>query len=98
MIDFVKADFHIGRCVEFKIGKTSLSTEERRSMPDYYDEYPYIVTLYESSNSLLVDQAEAIAIDKYINHPKNRNDKNGEESIHDVMAKSDTYRVYLVWK
>ena len=98
MIDFYKAEYHIGRCVEFKIGKTSLSTEERRKMPDYYDEYPYIVTLYESSNLVLVDYAEAELIDKYIGHPKNKNEKDGTRSEHDIMGESDTYRVYLVYK
>lgn len=98
MIDFEKAEFHINRCVEFKIGKTSLSTEDRRAMPDYADEYPYIVTLFESCNPILVDEAEAVLIDKYINHPKNANDKNGQKSMHDVMGDSDSYRVYLVWK
>ena len=45
-----------------------------------------------------VDDMESYLIDKYINHPKCDNKKDGEASNHDTMAENaGSYQVYVVW-
>ena len=85
-------------CEAFKIGKTAMELEERRSEPDYRDTYPNIVSVYESSNLILASKAEADLIDACINHPKCQNKKDGSESLNDRMGDGKNYQVYIVWR
>lgn len=88
----------IDNCKAFKIGKTSMSLEERRSEPDYNNTYPNIASIYESKNFILVSKAEADLINACINHPKCENEKDGNRSINDHMGNGTNYRVYIVWR
>ena len=93
-----KLNFIIDRWKSFKIGKTSMSLEDRRSQQDYNELYPNIGSVYESNNFILTSMAEAQLIDEYINHPKCDNVKDGDQSINDHMGDGDTYQVYIVWR
>ncbi len=88
----------IDTCESFKIGKTSMSSEDRRNEPDYRDTYPNIASVFTSSNLILTSMAESQLIDACITHPKCDNKKDGGESFNDHMGDGDSYQVYIVWR
>ena len=98
MINQVLANQIIDTCKSFKIGKTSMSLEDRRNEADYRDTYPNITSLYESRNKILTSIAERELINACINHPKCDNEKGGDESLNDHMGDGDSYQVYIVWR
>ncbi len=93
-----KFNFIIDRCQSFKIGKTSMSLDDRRNKDDYRDLYPNIESVDKFNNFLLASVAEAELIDACINHPKCDNEKNGDQSLNDHMGTGSTYQVYIVWR
>ena len=80
----------------FKIGKTGQTPEVR--FENYKSDYDEIKPLYVSSVPNVIDDAESALIDAYIDHPKCKNDKNGDSSENDPMKESKEYCVYIVWK
>lgn len=89
----------ISRCTSFKIGKTGETIEDRGSQPDYQDDYLYIGSLYASGSDKLISMLEKKFINLFINHSKNDNTKDGEQSMNDAMADdADSYHVYVVWR
>lgn len=60
----------------FKIGKTGQSPEER--FENYKADYDEILSLFASSVKDVIDNAESKLIEKYISHPKCRNEKTGD--------------------
>lgn len=88
----------IDTCESFKIGKTSMTLEDRKNEPDYRDTYNNITSVYESSNLILTSMAESQLIDAFISHPKCDNEKDGCESFNDHMGDGDSYQVYIVWR
>lgn len=88
----------IKKSTSFKIGKTGLSSEERRNKPDYKDIYPNITPLFTNKNKDLVSLAESEIINNVINEPKCDNKKDGDQSLNDNMADSENYMVYVVWR
>lgn len=86
-------------CTSFKIGKTGQTLEDRKNQSDYSDAYEKIGKVFVSSSKDEVSKMEAYLIDKYKNHPKCDNEKDGEASVHDTMTeKTNEYMVYVVWK
>lgn len=86
----------IPKCRSFKIGKTGDTLHNR--FGNYDGEYNHILGVY-SGTELEVDAKESELIDRYIDHPKNDNIRDGETSYGDEMAPdSETYQVYVVWK
>lgn len=98
MINQRLANQIIDTCKSFKIGKTSMSLEDRRDEDDYRDTYPNIASLYESNNQILTSIAESQLINACINHPKCDNEKDGDKSLNDHMGNGDSYQVYIVWR
>lgn len=93
-----KIDAIIAKCASFKIGKTGESLYDRLNQPDYSCSYSAIEPLFSGSKGD-VDDMESYLIDKYINHPKCDNKKDGGTSNNDTMARdAETYHVYVVWK
>ena len=80
----------------FKIGKTGQTPEER--FENYKSDYDEIKPLYASSVPNVIDDAESELIDAYIDHPKCKNERNGDLSENDPMKDSGEYCVYIVWK
>lgn len=80
----------------FKIGKTGQTPEER--FENYKSDYDEIKPLFSSSVSSVIDDAESELIDNYIDHPKCKNNKDGDSSENDPMKESGEYCVYIVWK
>lgn len=90
-----KVEAKIPSCTSFKIGKTGNSLLDRLS--NYGGEYNNISPVFVGPKSD-VDDMESLLIDKYINHPKCDNKKDGEESNNDTMAEgAEKYQVYVVW-
>lgn len=90
----------IAQCKSFKIGKTGMEPFEKRlDEPDYSQDSKFtnIKSVYQSDEEELVSDMEAYLIDKYINHPKCKNKKDGDDSINDNMADADIYTTYIVW-
>lgn len=84
-------------CVSFKIGKTGETIEDRGNQKDY-QEYEYIQSLFSNGSSELVSHLEESFINKYIDHPKNDNKKDGDQSLNDNMTASKKYHLYVVWR
>lgn len=84
-------------CDHFKIGKTGETIQGRGNQSDYQD-YDFIQSLFESNLNALISTYEKEFIDKFKDHPKNDNDKEGRQSLFDKMTGSDTYHLYVVWK
>jgi hypothetical protein len=90
-----KVELRIPSCSTFKIGKTGDTLYNR--LNNYDGEYDHIAPVYIGSKSD-VDDMESYLIDKYINHPKCDNKKDGEASNNDTMAEdAEKYQVYVVW-
>lgn len=90
-----KVDAIIPNCSSFKIGKTGDKLYDR--LNNYNGEYDNIAPVYVGSKSD-VDDMESYLIDKYINHLKCDNKKDGEASNNDTMAEdAEKYQVYVVW-
>lgn len=87
----------VEKCSHFKIGKTGETIQDRGNQPDY-QEYDLIQSLFSSPSEDLISILEKRFIDMFIDHSKNDNDKTGEQSVNDEMAKSDEYHLYIVWK
>lgn len=85
-------------CEKFKIGKTGLKLEDRKSQPDYKDTYDNIDDVYQTSSKDEASEMEAYLIDEFEHCEKCQNKKDGDQSLNDEMADSDTYFVYVVWK
>ena len=93
-----KIDAIISECASFKIGKTGERLLDRLNQPDYNDVYTHIVSVFAGTKED-VDGMESNLIDKFINHPKCDNKKDGDASNNDTMAEeADGYRVYVVWR
>lgn len=90
----------IKSCKSFKIGKTGMDPFEKRlSEPDYSQEYKFtgINDLFQSEDEEQVSKMESYLIDKYIDHPKCENKKDGDDSLNDTMTDSEIYTTYIVW-
>ena len=86
-------------CTSFKIGKTGQTLGDRKNQPDYSTTYEKIGKIFVSTSKDEVSKMEAYLIDKYKNHPKCDNEKDGEASVHDTMTEdTNEYIVYVVWK
>lgn len=86
------------KCISFKIGKTGEKLLDRLNQSDYNGYYTHIEKVFVGTKDE-VDIAEAFLINRYINHPKCDNKKDGEASIHDTMAdNAEEYYVYVVWR
>lgn len=93
-----KIDAIISECASFKIGKTGERLLDRLNQPDYNDVYIHIVSVFTGTKED-VDDMESYLIDKFINHPKCDNKKDGDASNNDTMAEdADGYHVYVVRK
>lgn len=93
-----KIDAIIVECTSFKIGKTGETLLDRLSQPDYNDVYTQITRAYTGKRED-VDDMESYLIDKYINHHKCDNMKDGNASNNDTMTENaKEYHVYVVWK
>lgn len=89
----------IDNCSSFKIGKTGETLEERRSQPDYVNEYPEIASVFKSTSKREVDDMESYLISRYFLNEKCDNLKSGIRSKNDTMREDATeYNVYVVWK
>lgn len=86
------------QCKKFKIGKTGEKLEDRKNQPDYKDAYDNIDEVYQTSSKDEASAMEAFLIDEYEHLEKCQNKKDGDHSLNDEMADSDTYYVYIVWK
>ena len=94
-----KVEEVIAKCTHFKIGKTGQMLEDRKNQPDYSTTYEKIGKIFVSTSKDEVSKMEAYLIDKYKNHPKCDNEKDGEASVHDTMTEdTNEYIVYVVWK
>lgn len=85
-------------CRHFKIGKAGEKLDDRLSQPDYNGTYSHIGEVFNTHYKERASAMEAYLIDEFICHPKCDNQKDGDESINDTMADSNTYYVYVVWK
>ena len=93
-----KIDAIIAECTSFKIGKTGETLLDRLSQPDYNDAYTHIVSVFSGTKED-VDDMESYLINKYINHSKCDNKKDGNASNNDTMAENaEEYHVYVVWR
>lgn len=93
-----KIDAIISECASFKIGKTGERLLDRLNQPDYNDVYTHIVSVFTGTKED-VDDMESYLIDKFINHPKCDNKKDGDASNNDTMAEdADGYHDYVVWR
>ncbi len=54
--------------------------------------------MYQTSSKDEASEMEAYLIDEFEHYEKCQNKKNGDQSLNDEMADSDTYFVYVVWK
>lgn len=84
-------------CKHFKVGKTGETVQDRGNQPDY-QEYDNIQSLFASSSSEFISTLEMKYINRFKDHPKNDNDKDGRQSLFDNMADSEEYHLYIVWK
>ena len=91
-------DCLVPQCKKFKIGKTGEKLEDRKNQPDYKDEYDHIDEVYQTSSKDEASAMEAYLIDEFEHLEKCQNKKDGDHSLNDEMADSDTYYVYVVWK
>ena len=92
-----KIDAIISECTSFKIGKTGQTLLDRLIQPDYNDIYTRITSVFDG-NQEDVNNMESYLINKYINHPKCDNKKDGDASNNDTMKKNaDEYFVYIVY-
>ena len=91
-------DCLVPQCKKFKIGKTGEKLEDRKNQPDYKDEYDHIDEVYQTSSKDEASAMEAYLIDEFEHLEKSQNKKDGDHSLNDEMADSDTYYVYVVWK
>lgn len=83
-------------CSSFKIGKTGDTLDDR--LNNYNGEYNHIDSVF-LGGELEVDDMESYLIDKYINHPKCDNKKEGLASYNDTMVNDNNeYQVYVAWK
>lgn len=93
-----KIDAIIAECASFKIGKTGETLLDRLNQPDYNDVYIHIVRVFTGTKED-VDDMESYLINKYINHSKCDNKKDGDASNNDTMSEdSEGYHVYVVWR
>lgn len=93
-----KIDAIISECASFKIGKTGETLLDRLNQPDYNDVYTHIVSVFTEAKKD-VDDMESYLINKYINHSKCDNKKDGNASNNDTMAEdAEEYHVYVVWR
>lgn len=91
-----KVDEIILNCSSFKIGKTGDTLCER--LNNYNGEYNHIAPVFKGVEHE-VDEMESYLIDKYKDHSKCNNIKDGSASYNDTMANNaDEYQVYVVWK
>ena len=88
----------VPQCKKFKRGKTGEKLEERKNQPDYCSTYDNIDEVYQTSSKEAASKMEAYLIDEFDYLDKCQNKKDGDHSINDDMADSDTYYVYVVWK
>lgn len=90
-----KVDVIISNCSSFKIGKTGNTLDNR--LNNYNGEYSHIDSVF-LGGELEVDDMESYLIDKYIDHSKCDNKKDGSASSNDTMAaNAEMYQVYVVW-
>ena len=85
-------------CMKIKIGKTGQKLEDRKNQLDYKDTYDNIEDVYQTSSKDEASEMEAYLIDEFEYFEKCQNKKDGDHSLNDEMADSDTYYVYVVWK
>ena len=83
-------------CSHFKVGKAGEKLDDRLNQPDYNDTYSNIEEIFSTPYKEKASAMEAYLIDEFISHHKCDNKKDGDESINDTMADSDTYYVYVV--
>lgn len=87
----------IPKCRSFKIGKSGEKLSDRLKQPDYTGDYTKIEKVYVGTKEE-VDEVEAFLIDRYINHPKCDNKKDGDASNNDTMAEdAEEFFVYIVY-
>ena len=92
-----KVEEIIAECSSFKIGKTGESLLDRLCQPDYAGIYSKITPIFFGQKEEVNDM-ESYLINKYINHSKCNNQKDGDASNNDTMAiGSEKYQVYIVW-
>lgn len=77
----------------FKIGKTGLTSTERRNQEDYVNTYLRITAICQSPSSKTIDDYEIAIIKHFKGYPNNDNEQDGGGE----MAESKMYIVYMAW-